>query len=100
MAVDELQEAVIRQLSSTGAPAPVFSSVPVTVRLHPEDVAIYEVLAGHLGYSGRSALMRLVLEKSVGELIQLVEEALDGSPDRLAALQRDLGDTYASTGDL
>lgn len=89
MANATVQQLVLEQLHHSGALAPSFSQ-PVAVRLDPGVVSKYDVLARHLGFASRSALMRAVLEGSVEELVELATEAVSVRGDSLNQLDFEL----------
>lgn len=70
---------VFDRLTHTGASVPSFLH-PVTVRLDPSVINQLDVLADYLGYSGRSHLLRDLVESSLEDLIIATGKALADDP--------------------
>lgn len=89
MASKAIQQLVVERLSDSGAIAPP-SSHPVTMRLDPDLVGQLDVLAKYLGYSGRSSLMRDLLQLSVEDLVIETRKALKDDSTVSADFRREI----------
>lgn len=84
-----VQQLVHERLSDSGAIAPP-SSHPITMRLDPDVVAQLDVLARYLGYSGRSGLMRDLLQLSLDDLVIETRKALQDDATVASEFKRDI----------
>ena len=79
MSNKSVQQMVFDRLTHTGASVPSFLH-PVSVRLPPDVINQLDVLAEYLGYTGRSHLLRDLVESSLEDLIVETTKALADDP--------------------